>query len=109
MYMEIQQLLSQGFSKVKVADKLGISRTTVYRYLKRNPKEMAKWMEDSEKRVKKLDPYKDIILSWLREHPEMSAAQVFDWLTEKYKSLEIAEGTVRLYVRNLRKLLIYQR
>ncbi len=33
MYMEIQQLLKQGFSKVKVAKKLGISRTTVYRYL----------------------------------------------------------------------------
>lgn len=30
MYMEIQQLLNQGFSKAKVAEKLGISRTTVY-------------------------------------------------------------------------------
>lgn len=104
MYMEIQQLLNQGFSKVKVADKLGISRTTVYRYLKRKPEDMAKWMKDSKKRAKKLDPYEDIILSWLRKHPDMSAAQIFDWLTEKYTSLEIAEGTVRLYVRNLRKL-----
>nr|WP_268233838.1 helix-turn-helix domain-containing protein [Virgibacillus oceani] len=33
MYMEIKQLLKQGFSKVKVAEKLGISRVTVYRYL----------------------------------------------------------------------------
>ncbi|HEX6593695.1 MAG TPA: helix-turn-helix domain-containing protein [Bacillota bacterium] len=34
--MEIHQLLKQGFSKTKIAEKLGISRTTVYRYIKRN-------------------------------------------------------------------------
>ncbi|WP_343781889.1 helix-turn-helix domain-containing protein, partial [Virgibacillus salarius] len=31
MYMEIQQLNKQGFSKSKVAEKLGVSRSTVYR------------------------------------------------------------------------------
>ena len=33
MYMEIHQLLNQGFNKTQVAKKLNISRTTVYRYL----------------------------------------------------------------------------
>ncbi|MDY0406602.1 IS21 family transposase [Virgibacillus sp. 179-BFC.A HS] len=101
--MEIKQLLKQGFSKVKVAEKLGISRVTVYRYLKRNPQEMAEWIEKTKTRKKKLDNYKELILSWLREHPDMTAAQVFDWLTEKYEGLEVAESTVRLYVRYLRK------
>ncbi|TYR72604.1 helix-turn-helix domain-containing protein, partial [Rossellomorea vietnamensis] len=41
MYMEIQQLLKKGFSKTKVADKLGVSRATVYRHLKRSPSETA--------------------------------------------------------------------
>src|SRR5690625_4008434 len=103
MYMEIQQLLKQGFSKVKVAEKLGISRPTVYRYLKRNPETMNEWIKGTKTRRKKLDGYKDIILSWLREHSDMSAAQVYDWLIEKYKGLHIAESTVRLYVRELRK------
>src|SRR5690625_978182 len=103
MYMEIQQLLKQGFSKVKVAEKLGISRPTVYRYLKRNPETMNEWINSTKTRRKKLDDYKEIILSWLREHSDMSAAQVYDWLIEKYKDLQIAESTVRLYVRELRK------
>src|SRR5699024_5202889 len=46
---------------------------------------------------------KNLILSWLREHPDMSAAQVLDWLLEKYSDLVVSESTVRLYVRNLRK------
>src|SRR5690625_5647402 len=37
MYMEIHQLLNQGFNKTQVAKKLNISRTTVYRYLEKNP------------------------------------------------------------------------
>lgn len=103
MYMEIHQLLKQGFSKVKIAKKLGISRVTVYRYLKRNPETMAKWISHTKTRKKKLDPYKELILTWLREHPDMTAAQVLDWLLEKYKGIEIAESTVRLYVRELRE------
>src|SRR5690625_4053878 len=102
MYMEIQQLLKQGFSKVKVAKKLGISRTTVYRYIKRNPKSMSQWVENTSTRKKKLDDYKKHILSWIKEHPDMSAAQVINWLQEKYSGLEVAESTVRLYLRNLR-------
>ena len=103
MYMEIHQLLKQGFSKVKVAEKLGISRTTVYRYLNRDPDMMSKWVKKTKVRKKKLDPYKELILSWLFEHPDMSAAQVLDWLQEKYPNLKVAESTVRLYVRDLRK------
>src|SRR5690625_7543675 len=33
----------------------------------------------------------------------MSAAQVFDWLLDKYEHLKVAESTVRSYVRELRK------
>ncbi|WP_083391465.1 IS21 family transposase [Halobacillus karajensis] len=102
MYMEIQQLIKQGFSKSKVAEKLGVSRSTVYRNLQKSPSEMAEWVESIKTREKKLDPYKALILSWLREHPDMSAAQVQDWLQERYESLEIGESTVRAYVRELR-------
>lgn len=102
VYMKIHQLLEQGFSKTAADKKLGISRPTLYSYLKRSPKEMADWIETTKTRAKKLDPYKKIILSWLREHPDMSAAQVEDWLKEKFKELQVSESTVRAYVRNLR-------
>src|SRR5699024_925877 len=103
MYMEIHQLLNQGFNKTQVAKKLNISRTTVYRYLEKDPESMAKWVNSTKVRRKILDPYKEIILNWLRTHPDMSAAQVFDWLLDKYEHLKVAESTVRSYVRELRK------
>lgn len=103
MYMEIQQLIKKGFSKTQVAKKLGVSRSTVYRNINRSPSDMAEWVESIQTRSKKLDPHKEIILSWLREHPDMSAAQVEDWLKEKYEDLQVGESTVRLYVKELRK------
>lgn len=103
MYMKIQQLLEQGFNKTKVANILGVSRSTIYRYIQRNPGRMAQWVEKISTRKKKLDDYKELILSWLREYPDMSAAQVLDWLQEKYEGLVVAESTVRLYVKGLRE------
>lgn len=103
VYVDIRQLLNQGFSKAKIAKRLGISRPTLYRYLQKDPKEMADWIDSIQVRTKKLDPYKDKILSWLKENPDMSAAQVEDWLRERYSSLEISESTVRGYVRKLRE------
>lgn len=55
------------------------------------------------KKTKKLDCYKELILVWLKEHPDMSAAQIEDWLKEKYEDLNVGESTVRSYVRELRK------
>lgn len=55
VYMEIQQLLKQGYSKVKAAEKLGISRTSAYRYIKRNPNSMSEWVEEISTRKNKLD------------------------------------------------------
>ncbi|MBD8007714.1 IS21 family transposase [Bacillus norwichensis] len=103
MYMEIQQLLKRGFSKSKIARKLEVSRTTVYRYLKKSPGEMNDWVIQLKSRRKKLDPHKETILSWLYDYPDVTAAQVFDWLQEKYNVTDVAESTVRAYVRELRK------
>ena len=103
VYMKIQQLLEQGFTKTAAAKKLGISRPTLYRYLKKSPKEMAEWIDASKTRAKKLDPYKEEILSWLKAHPDMKSAQVEDWLKERHPDLKVSESTVRPYVRHLRK------
>jgi len=64
---------------------------------------MSKWIKTTKRRRRKLDVYKNEILGWLRKNPDMTAAQVLDWLQEKYEHLEVAESTVRLYVRELRE------
>ncbi|MCM3742482.1 IS21 family transposase, partial [Oceanobacillus luteolus] len=103
MYMEIHQLKKQGFKVRGIARKLGISRTTVYKYLRKSPEEMSVWMASTKSRMKKLDPYEMVIHTWLTEHPDLSAAQVHDWLLERYEDLQVAESTVRNYVKELRE------
>ncbi|WP_407703011.1 IS21 family transposase [Virgibacillus tibetensis] len=101
--MEIYQLKRQGFKVRRIARKLGISRTTVYKYLDKSPEDMAEWMASVKTRAKKLDPYEMLIHTWLSEHPDLSSAQVYDWLKERYKDLVVGESTVRNYVKELRE------
>ncbi|WP_339063989.1 IS21 family transposase [Tepidibacillus marianensis] len=55
-------------------------------------------------RQKKLDPYRDQILSWLKEHPDLSSAQIEDWLKERYPTIRIGGSTGRSYVSEMRDI-----
>lgn len=103
VYVAIQQLHEQGFKISQIARKIGVSRTTVYAYLNRTPEDMQIWLASAKERTKKLAPYDSEILSWLKEHQDMSAAQVLDWLREKYGEVDVAESTVRGHVSRLRE------
>ena len=103
MYNQIFELRELGFSKSKIAKKLGIARGTVIDYLDKDPEEMALWLASTKRRTRKLDKYKNEILGWLREHPDLSSAQIADWLGERYPTFEVGESTVRRYVREMRK------
>lgn len=103
LYNQIFQLRELGFSKSKIAKKLGIARGTVIDYLKKDPEEMSIWLSSTKRRTRKLDRYKKEILKWLREHPDLSSAQIADWIEERYPSFEVGESTVRRYVREMRK------
>jgi transposase len=103
MYIEIQQLKKLGLTISQIARKLGISRPTVYEYINITPDEFNKRLEEMQQRSKRPDQYHDKILSWLLEYPDLSAAQIYDWLEEEYKELNFSESTLRNYVRILRK------
>lgn len=102
LYVQIHQLKEQGFKVSAIARKLGISRNTVYTHLDMTFEEATEWVASQETRKKKLDPYRDLIVTWLKEHPDMSSAQVEDWLKERYPNLQIAESSVRNYVNEIR-------
>jgi transposase len=104
MYMMIHQMSKQGFCVARIARKLQISRTTVYEYLKRDQEQLSIWMASCKKRKRKLDAYEQIVLHWLQEHPDVTSAQIFDWLIERYSITRITEATVRNYVKELREL-----
>ncbi|SDI81331.1 hypothetical protein SAMN04487994_10512 [Dolosicoccus paucivorans] len=63
---------------------------------------MSEWTYTLQNRAKKVDPYADIILEWLKEHNDLSAAQIEDWLLEEYPDLQVGSSTVRSYIKYLR-------
>ena len=101
-YNRIHELRGMKFSEEKIAKKLGISRTTVRKFLAMSPDEFDRWINNASKRTQKLDPYEALIHQWLKEHPDLTATQVEDWLKERYVGLNVGESTVRRYVNQLR-------
>ena len=105
LYIEIHQLRTKRLRISQIARKLKISRNTVYKYLNMTFEEAMEEFGTIE-RKKKLDPYRDWIVTWLQENPSMSGAQILDWLQEKFPDLQVGESTVRRYVKEMRE--IYQ-
>ncbi|MEW6215014.1 MAG: IS21 family transposase [Nitrospirota bacterium] len=101
MYCKIQTLKSEGFSQRKVAKMMGYSRKAVRRYWDMSPDEYDERILENAKKSS-LEQHREQILMWLREYKEVSAAQIFDWLQEKYE-VAISESSVRRYVSKLRK------
>ncbi len=102
MYFAIQEQKKLGLRKSQVARNLNLSRNTVMKYWNMSVDEYKQFLESLETRSKKLDSFETEILSWLRKYPDLSGAQVMDWLQERYKDVKIAESTVRNYVSGLR-------
>ncbi len=103
MYFEICRLKELGLKVSQIARHLNVSRNTVYKYGELNPDELQQAIEELKTRQKKLDCVGGVILSWLKEFPDLSAAQVLDWLLERHPEIDVCESTVRNYVSRLRK------
>ena len=101
MILEVHQLKKQGFKVAAIARKCNLSRTTVYEYLEKDLHEVFDWIEILKTRKRKLDPYREHILSWLKEHPDLSASQIQDWLEERCSFRNVGDNTVRTFVREL--------
>ncbi|RQD70904.1 MAG: transposase [Tindallia sp. MSAO_Bac2] len=101
MYSRIQAMKSEGFKQRKVAKLLKIHRSTVKKYWDMTPEEFQERILEPAKKSS-LEQHKGLMLIWLRTYPKVTAAQIYDWLKDKY-SLTLAENSVRRYVRMLRK------
>jgi transposase len=79
----LKHYLKQGFSQTEIAEKLGIDRRTIYRWIKGG--QLDRDLDVEAVRYKprapiphKLDPYKPIIRSRLEEFPALSAVRLFE-------------------------------
>lgn len=106
MYNEIQKFKSMGFSKSRTAQKLQINFRTVSRYWDMKPADYAAAFRDIHRNMKNstASRYEADILAWLEEYPDLSSAQIYDWLYEKYgEKPVVAERTMRRYIAWLRE------
>ena len=103
MYFQIQKLKALGFRKNVVKSKLEINPRTIAKYWDMSAEEFQKAREAVSKRMKKPDEYRTDMIDWLKEHPDMSTAQIFDWLEEKHgNKIDFKERTMRSYINQLR-------
>ena len=104
MYFEIQKLKALGYKKTKVAQKMNINFRTVDKYWKMNTEKFQHQLDSAVVRTRKPDEYREDMIEWLTQYPDMTAAQMFDWLEEKYEnSITFSERTLRDYVADLRE------
>ena len=101
MYSEIQALKEKGFSIRQVSRLIRVSRNTIRKYWDMPPDEYAAKLTCVSK-LSALSAYELPVLHWLESYPCMSAAQVRDWLCEKY-CVDAADRTVRRFVAGLRE------
>jgi transposase len=104
-YYKIQEYKRKKFNKSQTARKLGINRETVGVYWDMTPEAYAARAEAAKIREKKADPHKDFVLECLLKYPDMSAAQLYDWIKERtcLETLDFQERCFRDYVKSIRE------
>ncbi|MGI6502182.1 MAG: IS21 family transposase [Anaerostipes sp.] len=104
-YYKIQEYKRKKFNKSQTARKLGINRETVGVYWDMTPESYAARAEAAKTREKKADPHKDFVLECLLKYPDMSAAQLYDWIKERtcLETLDFQERCFRDYVKSIRE------
>lgn len=104
MYGKIQEMKRTGLNKSQTSRHLGIDYKTVLKYWDMSPDEYSATRKVAETRTKKADIYKDFVIECLQKYPDMSAAQIYDWIRERtcLETLEFQERAFRTYVKEIR-------
>jgi len=103
IYVKIQDLRKQGLRKQQTARALRLDNKTVRKYWDMTPKDYAEYVVACSERTRCMTPYNNFIIEKLKLFPDVSSAQIYDWLREAHKEFKPAESTVRMHVRNLRE------
>ena len=104
-YEKIQELKRNHLNKSQVSRRLHIDYKTVTKYWNMPPDEFSTCKNRAHRRKKKADTYKSFIVECLQKYPDMTAAQVYDWIKERtgLKKLPFRKRSFRNYVAAIRK------
>ncbi len=104
-YEKIQELKRNHLKKSQVSRRLNIDYKTVTKYWDMPPDEFSACKNRAQRRRRKADVYKDFIVGCLQQFPDMTAAQVYDWIKERtgLKTLPFRKRSFRNYVAAIRE------
>lgn len=91
----------QGQSQRSIAQELGISRTTVGKYLKLSEAEIERRLEQRE-RARELDHYRETVKQLLARYPRMKSPKVRRKLEEQGIKVSVSSRTLSRYLREIR-------
>lgn len=101
MYHAIHVLRTQKKSIRKIADLLGISKTTVVEYLKlRCPEASIKL--SSLQRPSKLAPFEEHYRKHLERYPEYRASRLYRAFVKEHPDIKISDRTFRSFIRKIK-------
>ncbi len=104
-YSKIQECKRNNLNKSQTARRLGLNRETVATYWNLEPQEYAEKEATAKNRAKKADEYREFVIECLMRYPDMSAAQIYDWIRERnnVETLAFRERAFRSYVKTIRE------
>ena len=104
-YEKIQELKRNHLNKSQVSRRLHVDYKTVTKYWDMPPDEFSACKNRAQRRKKRADAYKDFIVGCLQQFPDMTAAQVYDWIKERtgLKKLPFRKRSFRNYVAAIRE------
>jgi len=102
---KVKTLISEQLTVAQISRILGIDRKTVRRYRDMSQEQVSALVErEVNRRLCKLEPYREFVSNLLKEKPMLSSPQVHDRLLEQYPDFpDISSRTVYSFVKRIRK------
>jgi len=88
MYHEIQRMNREGFSISQISRIVLLDWRTVKHYLSMSEADFDLFISGQPERKKELQPCESFVHAKLKLYPDTSAAQMHDWLKERFSHLE---------------------
>lgn len=103
MWYKVQELTAKGLNKSQIREATGLDRATIRKYQQIDETSFHAMLSDKRRLPKKLQEYRNYVMSLLQEHPYLSSAQVEDRLKERYEDLpSVHSKTVYNFVQQIR-------
>ena len=103
IYVQIQSLKRSRYKKLQIAKKLNIDVKTVRKYYDMTEKGYVEYISLCSERFRVMTKYDYFLIAKLQEFPEVTSAQLYDWLREVYTDFQPSYASVRLHISRLRE------